>query len=146
MKMGIISVVNLGWAVSSGKAVTQSKVSTALSFGTTILGAFLGRKTVSVSNMNKAATAARGVGRTMKDSKEVAFAQQNLDALIKQKQALEEQFQEDVQGLETQLNPQTEELEELTVKPKKTNVSVRLVALGWSPCWMQAEGQVQDAG
>src|SRR6185369_12909933 len=43
--------------------VTQQGLQAAISFGTTLLGAFLGRKAVTASTIGRATTAVRGAGR-----------------------------------------------------------------------------------
>src|SRR6185503_19364482 len=46
----------------------QAKMQAAVSFGATLLGAFLGRKAASAATLGRATTAVRGVGRSMKES------------------------------------------------------------------------------
>ncbi len=53
---------------------TAQKLQTAISFGATLLGAFMGRKAVSATTLGRATTAARGVGRTMKEAEDVKRA------------------------------------------------------------------------
>jgi hypothetical protein len=43
------------------------------------------------------------------------------------------------------LDPQTEIFETVAIKPKKTDISVQLVALAWSPYWQDSQGQVPPA-
>jgi hypothetical protein len=43
------------------------------------------------------------------------------------------------------VSPATETFDTVTVKPKKTNITVRLVALSWAPHWQDSEGNVQPA-
>jgi hypothetical protein len=43
-------------------------------------------------------------------------------------------------GLETKIDPSTETLETLSLKPKKANVSVTLVTLAWAPHWQERDG------
>ena len=40
---------------------------------------------------------------------------------------------------------EVEELEEVVVKPKKTNVAVSLVALVWAPCAQFKDGKTEAA-
>ena len=47
--------------------VTQQGLQAAISVGTTLLGAFLGRKAVTASTIGRATTAARGAGRVLKE-------------------------------------------------------------------------------
>ena len=121
------------------------KIQTAISFGTTLLGAFLGRKTISASTLGRATTAARGVSRSMKESQDVARAGETAEALQQQLADLEAQLQEETAAMETKVDPMTESLETVVIKPKKTNISVSLVALTWAPYWQQSNGQVTSA-
>jgi hypothetical protein len=111
----------------------QQHLQTAISFGATLLGAFLGRKTVSATTLGKAATAARGVGRSIKEAKDVARAEENVEALRKQLADLEAQFQAEADALAATFDPLREELETVTIRPTKANVSVKLLALAWVP-------------
>jgi hypothetical protein len=124
---------------------TQSKMQTALSFGATILGAFLGRKMLSASNIGRATTAARGVGRSMKESSEVARAQDTMETLRQQLEELHTQFQAELADMEAKLDHVTETLDTVVIKPKKANVSVGLVALAWVPLTQQPDGTTKPA-
>ena len=42
--------------------------------------------------------------------------------------------------MESKVDPMAETLEKVVVKPKKTNISVSLVALAWAPYWRIATG------
>ncbi len=117
----------------------QSKLSTAISFGATVLGAVFGRKAASAGNLGRAGTAARGVGRTMKESQDVARADENIQALQKQLTDLDAQFQSETSAVAARIDPATEPLEAVAVRAKKTDVNVTLLALAWAPYW-QTEG------
>ena len=110
----------------------QQTLQTALSMGGALLGAFLGRKAVSVSTLNRAATAARAAGRSRKEAADVARAGETVDAVQNQIDDLNTEFKAEVDALESKLNPLTEPLESVIIRPKKTNIAVRLVALAWS--------------
>ncbi len=118
---------------------------TAISFGATMLGAFLGRKTISATTLGKAATAARGVGRSIKEAKDVARAEENVEAIRRQLADLEAQFEAEVNTLVTKIDPLTEPLETIAFRPTKTNIAVRLVALAWAPHWQEAHGTLTPA-
>lgn len=110
---------------------SSARTSTLISVGATILGAFLGRKAVSMGNVSRAGTAARGVGRSMKEGSDVSRAQENVDALKQQLADLERQFQDDTAALDAQSAGET--LERVPMRPKKTDISVKLVCLAWLP-------------
>ena len=117
----------------------QSKMSTAISFGATVLGAIFGRKAASAGNIGRAGTAARGVGRTMKESQDVARADENIQALQKQLTDLDGQFQSETSAVAARIDPTTEPLDTVAIRAKKTDVNVSLLALAWAPYW-QTEG------
>jgi hypothetical protein len=111
----------------------ESKLQTAISFGTTILGAFLGRKRLSTGTVGRATTAARGAGRAMKDAKDVERAEETAETLANRLEELNGEFAAETRELETAYDPLTAELETVAVRPKKTDITVKLVALAWVP-------------
>jgi hypothetical protein len=123
-----------------GEQAKASKFQAAISFGATALGALFGRKLTSASNIGKATTAARGVGRVMKETSDIGRAKENVAALQEQLTELEARIEEEAAELAGKLDPTLEELEPLTVKPKKTNITIRLLALTWLPHWQAADG------
>jgi len=110
---------------------TSQKLQTAISFGATLVGAFLGRKAISATTLGRATTAARGVGRTIRESEDIHRAQESVEAIEQQRRDLDDQFKADTAALDASTDPLTEPLERISVKPKKTNVQVKLVALLW---------------
>ena len=112
---------------------SQQTLQVAISVGTTLLGAFLGRKAVSASTLTRAATAVRAVGRSRKESEDVERAGESVEAVQAQIDELNAAFKAEVDALDSKVNPTTEPLEPVTIRPKKTNISVRLVALAWMP-------------
>jgi hypothetical protein len=118
----------------------QQKFQTAISFGTTLLSAFVGRKAVSASSLGRATTAARGASRMFKESQDVARAGETVDALNEQLAELEQQFKSETRAIEARIDPATEQLDVVAVKPKKTNITVRAVLLSWAPYWVGEDG------
>jgi hypothetical protein len=120
------------------------KMQTAISFGATLLGSFLGRKRASLSTLGKATTAVRGVGRSMKESQDVDRAEDNVAAVTQKLSDLEAEFQAETAALERSLDPQTEQLEKVSLKSTKANIAVKLVTLAWAPYWHEG-GEVKPA-
>lgn len=122
---------------------SAQKMQTAISFGATLLGAVLGRKSIGVGSIGRATTAARGVGRTIKESQDVRRAEESVEAVQQQIGALEAELQAETAALEAKLasGPFTT----LSVAPKKTGITVQLVALVWSPRWEDGSGNRTDA-
>jgi len=118
--------------------VKHQGVQTVISIGATILGAFLGRKTVGTSTLGRATTAARGAGRVLKERQDVGRAQENVEALQQRLSDLEAEFKAEA---EAAASPVAESIQTITVKPTKQNISVKLVALAWAPWWRSATGE-----
>lgn len=106
----------------------RQKYQSAVSLGSSILGAMVGRKTGSMASRT-----ARDIGRTEKEKADVEYAEENLDALQQMRKKLDEDFQAEMRALGARADPLTEKLETVSIKPAKTNVSTKLMALVWSP-------------
>jgi hypothetical protein len=117
-----------------------AKMQTAISIGATILGAVFGRKTLSVGNIGRASTAARGVGRSMKESSDVGRAEENVQAIDQQLAELNAQCEAEMNELKARSDPSTEKLETISLRPKKTDITVKTVALAWAPYWHSPTG------
>jgi hypothetical protein len=112
---------------------TQRKLEAAVSFGSTVLGALFGRKKLSSTNLGRAATAARGMGRVMKEGEDVDRANESVAALEEQRTALAAEIETAIADLQAASDPATQALETVTLKPRKADVEVLLVALAWVP-------------
>ena len=123
----------------------QAKMQTALSFGATLLGAFTGRKTFSSSTISKATGAARRAGRALEESGDVSRANDTVESVQQQLTDLQAQFEAESNALADKVDPLTEVLETVTVKPRKTDILVQLVSLAWAPYWQDDQGDVTPA-
>jgi len=123
----------------------SSQMQAAISVGASILGAFLGRKTISASNIGRATTAIRSAGRVMKESQDVGVAEENVAALQQQLMDLEAQFKSESEALAAASDPLNEKLETISIKPTKANIAVKLVTLAWTPHWRDASGSLTSA-
>jgi len=133
-------------AVEREKAqATQQKISTAISFGATILSALVGRKAVSQSSLGRAATTARGAGRSVKEAQDVARARENVEALSKELGELQGLLSRETETIRETADPLSETLETVEVRPKKADISVDMVALVWFPYWRGDKGGIAPA-
>jgi hypothetical protein len=123
----------------------QAEFQTAISFGATLLSAFTGRKAISSSSLGRATTAARGVSRSMEQRKDIDRAKDTVEAIQQQMKDLQSQFDGEIAALQSKTDPMTEELQTLVIKPKKTDISVQLLALVWAPYWVDSQGVASQA-
>ncbi len=109
----------------------DAKLGGAISFGSALLGALMGRKAASAANVGRAATVARSAGRALKQSGDVGRARETVAALEAQLAELDAAIEAEVRAIEARTDPLTERLETVTLRPKKGNVTVRLLTLVW---------------
>jgi hypothetical protein len=124
---------------------SSQKVQTAISFGATLLSSFLGRKSISLTSLGRATTAARGVSRSMKESSDVGRAQETVEAVSQQIADLEADLKAETEKIQQSADPQNEELEAVSLKPTKANIAVKLLTLVWAPYWRDGQGQTTSA-
>ena len=122
-----------------------AQMNTAIGFGSALLDAFLGRKSITKTTISKAATAARGLGRAVEQSQDVNRAAENISVIQKEIDDLNLRFLDETRDLEIKYDPQGEIFETVTVKPLKKNITVQLVALVWAPHWQDNFGNVTPA-
>ena len=106
------------------------------------MGAFLGRKPISYSSINRAGSTMRNVSRVRKESGDVERAQDNLEILRQQLDDLHNRFQEEIEIYTQKYSASKEELVGITIRPLKSNISVQLFGFVWVPFWMFADGMV----
>jgi Skp family chaperone for outer membrane proteins len=104
----------------------------AMSAGTTLLSAFLGRK-VTRTAMGNAARSVRGFDRATKQGRDVDRAEESLEALRARRADLEGALAADIAALEAKLDPLSELLTTLTVRPRKSDVEVTSMIVLWRP-------------
>ncbi|WP_013626424.1 helicase HerA domain-containing protein [Rubinisphaera brasiliensis] len=120
----------------------EASYSSWISIGSSILGALMGRKVVSKTNVSKAATAMRSTGRTSSQKADVERAIERLEVEKEKLQKLEDQFEREVEKLEAGANPEELNVETYAVRPRKTDITIAEVALAWLPFASDAEGRL----
>lgn len=112
---------------------SDKKMSSFLSIGTTIFGAIMGRKIASATNVRKASTAARSVGRAAKEYDDIERAKEALKVQQQKYEELEAEFQQELDKLEAPIRPEDLEIEEYLVRPRKSDLMINEVAFTWLP-------------
>lgn len=111
----------------------HSKIQTALAIGATLLEAFTGRRAIKTSTIGRATAAIRSAGRTVRDAQDVARARENVEAIERQIAELEARFRAEADQLAAAVDPLTERLDVISLKPARSGIAVKLVALVWRP-------------
>lgn len=116
----------------------QKKMETAISFGSAVLGAFLGRKVVSVSSVSRVGTAMRSASRMNKESQDVERAKENAEAIQGELTALNNELQSEADRISAQSDPKNETFQTLSIQPKTTDIFIPFLGLLWIP-YLRAE-------
>jgi hypothetical protein len=106
-----------------------AQLQTVISVGATVLGSFLGRKTISATSLGRATTAARGVGRTIQQQQDVGRARADVGAAQAELTSLNQELEQKLGALDT-----------IAVRPTKSNIAVQVLALAWAPFWHDDAG------
>ena len=112
---------------------SEAKMQTGISVLGTIAGALFGRKAISMGTLGKATTAARGMGRSMRESSDVGRANETLETYKAQLQELEHDIEAEIAGLEAGAAPPSRPFTAIEIRPKKTHVTPERVVLIWRP-------------
>jgi hypothetical protein len=124
---------------------SQQTMQTAISVGATLLGALFGRKSLSVGSIGRATTAARGVGRTMKERQDVGGAEQGVETVRQKLADLEAELQSEIQQITDANDLDKIAIRSASVKPRKSDIAVEGVSLVWVPYWMGDGGSARRA-
>jgi hypothetical protein len=125
--------------------LSAKKVETAISFGTAILGAFLGRKAASAASAGRLGTAAKSAGRLRKESMDAARAQESAEAVRTQMAELDRTLQADIAKLEAAFDRAAEKLQEVVVYPAPAGITQEFFGLVWLPYRRDAQGKAVPA-
>jgi hypothetical protein len=113
----------------------QSKMSSYLSVGQTLMGALLGRRST-----RNTTTSVRSFGRSSKEKDDIGRAKDNLEELQIKFEDLEREFNEEVEELGDKLDVDNLEFEDLKVTPRKSDISVEEFGVCWLPWRVDSNG------
>lgn len=105
----------------------SKKIETVLSVGTTIVGALFGRKKLATSST------ARRMGSAYREHQDVAHAEENIKALQKQLQEMNDEVQGHIDDIAAQVSAAIDELSTEELRPRRQDVEVHRVLLVWAP-------------
>jgi len=123
---------------------TQQILGTALSFGSTVLSALMGRKLTSVSNITRASSTMKSAGRVFREQQDVSQAGETVEAYKERLATLDTEFKAEAEKIQSGFDADQLQLEEIAIQPKKADISVSQVVLLWKPWVMSADGTLQS--
>jgi hypothetical protein len=113
--------------------VRQHQLETVMNVGSALLGAFMGKKKISVTNVSRASSAVRSVGRVGQQQADVAKANESVKNIQQQILDLETELQGEIEKLSTCVDATTVNLEAVQVTAKSTELSMKVFGLVWLP-------------
>ncbi|MCP1224705.1 ATP-binding protein [Sebaldella sp. S0638] len=117
----------------------QKKMTNIVDIGTTLFGAFLGKKkTVSTG---RAATALRGLGRTGGAKADVERAQEEYGIQNDKLKEMEAEFQKDIDNIQNSFNVDNFSVETVSLPPRKTDITVQKFFIAWVPYSVNENGE-----
>lgn len=114
-----------------------------LSIGATVMGAVLGRKLGSVSNVGRAASTMKTYSRASQAKQDVTAAEDDLESLNQQLAAVNAEFEREAAEVEGSIHADAIELESMAIRPKKTDITVTRVAILWAPHARATDGSME---
>ncbi len=122
---------------------TQQMLGTALSFGSTVLSALMGRKLTSVSNITRASSAMKNAGRVFREQQDVSQAGETVEAYKERLATLDTEFKAEAEKIQSGSDADQLQLEGIAIQPKKSDITVSQVVLLWEPWVTNADGTMQ---
>ena len=75
----------------------------------------------------------RKMGRVSKEQQDVVHAEESYQQLNRQREQLENELLEEINKIESGIDPSTIQIEKVIVKPKKADIRIEEVAILWRP-------------
>ncbi len=120
--------------------LSQATWSTAINMGTTVLGAFFGKKLGSRANVSKTSTAMQGATKAAQQRADVQRAEETMRQLQVDLDDLNQEIKIALDEVAQKFDVASIELEEIAVPPRKSDLKTRPIVLLWTP-W-----QIDDQG
>jgi hypothetical protein len=111
--------------------VSAKTTDTILSFGTAVLGAFMGRKKLSSTTMTRTASGIRKAGRIGKEKDDVRRAEEQAAGLELELVELEAEQNRQLEALAESFDPALVETETFAIKPRRSDIFDLEVCLLW---------------
>ena len=120
--------------VERERAEAKNKsMQTYVSIGSAVLGALLGRKTATSTNIGRAATSMRSASRSARQQADVVHAEESLTTLEERRQAIEDEVAAELERIRLESGPERLQLEQIEIPARKTDIAVDDVVLAWVP-------------
>ncbi len=120
--------------------LSQASWTTAINMGTTVLGAFFGKKLGSRSNVTKTSTAMRGATKAAQERSDVQRAEEAMRQLQLDLDDMNQEIKIALDEVARKYDMANIELEEVTVPPRKADLKTQPIVLLWTPWQINSQG------
>ena len=124
---------------------TKKTLDTAVSVGTAILSAVLGRKKISSSSANKIGSAIKSASGAHKEAQDVERAREVAAKVRADLADLEATLESEVADLSASFDAQAEELTEIVIRARASDVHLAITAPAWMPYAADEKGRLRPA-
>lgn len=109
----------------------SAKLSAVVQVGTAFIGAFFGRKRLSVTTASRVGTAIRSAGRSYDQAGDVSRAEESAERIEEQIVQFKAELESEVTALGASYDAQKEQLDTIDIRPKSSDIQVHFVGIGW---------------
>ena len=110
---------------------TATTTDTLISIGTTLLGAFFGKSVLTKTNMGKVASSAKGASRILKERNDIKYVEADILQLQEEQKALQDNLENEIEKINTSNLSSNYEIEEIFIKPKRSDIYNIKLELLW---------------
>ncbi|MBX3437081.1 MAG: ATP-binding protein [Planctomycetaceae bacterium] len=122
-----------------------AKRSAYVSWGSSLLGALLGRKLTSSANVSRAGSAMRSTTRAAQQSSDITRAEADERERQAEREALERELEDQLHQIDDAYHVDSLSFEPYEVKPRKSDISIDTCGLLWLPWRMDENGIAEPA-
>lgn len=119
-------------AATQRSQASRQKWDTYISMGTTLLGTLFGKK-ISKGVLSQGGTSIRKAGKMSQEEEQAANAEQSVETLQQQLEALRMDRDKEVSRILATVSPDQLKLKTLKIKPRKSDIAIEKIALLWVP-------------
>ncbi len=112
----------------------NARMDSVLSVGSSLLGSIFGRRST------RASTSMRRVGRASQQRSDIGRAKDAMESLQDQFEDMEREFADEVEKLEDKLSVENLEFDELSLPPRKSDISIEQFGVCWLPWRVDSTG------
>jgi hypothetical protein len=124
---------------------SSAKMRTALSIGSTVLGVLMSRKKASVTNLRRGLGSVGSAKSAARQSGDVERAEEKVAEIRRRIGDLNAELEAKIREAEGNLDPMTEELAVVEIKPFKKDIAVDEIGIVWLPHVREGAGGLRPA-